>query len=139
MSTHVNTSSLTICFFNDDVMLKVRIELFLWLFLRIYMSKFTRNSLLFFVLTFKHRIIQLKRKSSVVRWVYSTLRNCNNIGFQEKKIMFNDRKIVIQRHRYKPKKKSTQSNYLREFSSITSLHGIMYLGEPRRPLLERWA
>jgi len=55
------------------------------------------------------------------------------------------REIVIQRHRRRSNTKSSNmksllipnSNYLREFSSITSLHGIMYLGEPRRPLLER--
>ncbi|KAF0751167.1 pickpocket protein 28-like, partial [Aphis craccivora] len=60
--------------------------------------------------------------------------------------MFNARReIVIQRHRRKSKTKSSKikslllpnKNYLREFSSITSLHGIMYLGEPKRPLLER--
>jgi len=60
--------------------------------------------------------------------------------------MFNARReIVIQRHRRKSKTKSSKikslllpnNNYLREFSSITSLHGIMYLGEPKRPLLER--
>ncbi|XP_050520966.1 pickpocket protein 28-like isoform X2 [Daktulosphaira vitifoliae] len=28
-------------------------------------------------------------------------------------------------------------NYLRKFSSITSIHGVMYLGEPKRPLFER--
>lgn len=59
--------------------------------------------------------------------------------------MFNTRReIIIQRHRPASKKKSSKikslipsGNYLREFSSITSLHGIMYLGEPNRPLLER--
>ncbi|VVC45170.1 Epithelial sodium channel [Cinara cedri] len=39
-----------------------------------------------------------------------------------------------------PKTRSVlPKNYLREFSSITSLHGIMYLGEPNRPLFERMA
>lgn len=59
--------------------------------------------------------------------------------------MFNThREIIIQRHRPTSKQKSSKikslipsGNYLREFSSITSLHGIMYLGEPKRPLLER--
>lgn len=58
--------------------------------------------------------------------------------------MFNSRKnITIQRrHRVLTAHKlkrglESKNNYLREFSSITSLHGIMYLGEPNRPLLER--
>lgn len=29
-------------------------------------------------------------------------------------------------------------NYLRKFSSATSIHGIIYLGEPNRPFLERF-
>lgn len=28
-------------------------------------------------------------------------------------------------------------NYLSKFSSATSIHGIIYLGEPKRPFLER--
>lgn len=30
-----------------------------------------------------------------------------------------------------------EGNYLRKFSIATSLHGIIYLGEPKRPGLER--
>lgn len=30
-----------------------------------------------------------------------------------------------------------EGNYLRKFSIATSLHGIIYLGEPKRPSLER--
>jgi len=30
-----------------------------------------------------------------------------------------------------------EGNYLRKFSIATSLHGVIYLGEPRRPYLER--
>lgn len=60
--------------------------------------------------------------------------------------MFNTReKIIIQRHQTTSGPKGSKckptlipsGSYLREFSSITSLHGIMYLGEPNRPLLER--
>ncbi|XP_050441987.1 pickpocket protein 28-like isoform X2 [Adelges cooleyi] len=60
--------------------------------------------------------------------------------------MFESRKNkIIRRHlgplkTEKPKKspeKPKNGNYLREFASITSLHGVIYLGEPNRPLLER--
>lgn len=64
--------------------------------------------------------------------------------------MFNARKeVIIQRIRGRgvtmSRSKSSKfksilkprGNYLREFSSITSLHGVMYLGEPNRPLIER--
>lgn len=54
------------------------------------------------------------------------------------------KEITIQRNYRKSKINSSKikllipkGNYFREFSSITSLHGIMYLGEPKRPLLER--
>lgn len=56
------------------------------------------------------------------------------------------REIITERHRRRISKTKTSKlksslipngNYLREFSSITSLHGIMYLGEPDRPLFER--
>jgi len=30
-----------------------------------------------------------------------------------------------------------EGNYLRKFSIATSLHGVIYLGEPKRPYLER--
>lgn len=30
-----------------------------------------------------------------------------------------------------------EGNYLRKFSNATSLHGVIYLGEPKRPYLER--
>lgn len=30
-----------------------------------------------------------------------------------------------------------EGNYLRKFSIATSLHGVIYLGEPKRPFLER--
>lgn len=30
-----------------------------------------------------------------------------------------------------------EGNYLRKFSICTSLHGVIYLGEPKRPLFER--
>jgi len=30
-----------------------------------------------------------------------------------------------------------EGNYLRKFSIATSLHGVIYLSEPKRPLLER--
>jgi len=65
--------------------------------------------------------------------------------------MFDARKeVIIQRLRGRggimPRSKSSKfksllkpkGNYLREFSSITSIHGVMYLGEPKRPLIERW-
>lgn len=55
------------------------------------------------------------------------------------------RKITIQRHHRPSQLKnfgikylSIPKSYLREFSSITSLHGVMYLGEPERPLMERY-
>lgn len=59
--------------------------------------------------------------------------------------MFYPRKdIKIKRHNRVSTEKTSKlksilipKGYLREFSSITSVHGIMYLGEPRRPLLER--
>jgi len=65
--------------------------------------------------------------------------------------MFNARKeVIIQRLRGRggitmPRSKSSKfksilkfkGNYLREFSSITSLHGVMYCGEPKRPFVER--
>lgn len=62
--------------------------------------------------------------------------------------MFNPRReiTIIRRHRRKSKINGSRiksilmppkGNYLREFLSITSLHGIMYLGEPNRSLLER--
>lgn len=59
--------------------------------------------------------------------------------------MFNThRDITIQRHLRTSTSKNSKfksslvpKGYLREFSSITSLHGIMYLGEPKRPLIER--
>jgi len=61
--------------------------------------------------------------------------------------MFNPRReIIIKRHRRKADSKNStmkslltapKGNYLREFSSITSLHGIMYLGEPNRPIIEK--
>lgn len=55
------------------------------------------------------------------------------------------RDITIKRHYRRSQLKNfriksllpPKGNYLREFSSITSLHGIMYLGEPKRPLIER--
>jgi len=31
----------------------------------------------------------------------------------------------------------SEGNYLRKFSIATSLHGVIYLGEPKRPYLER--
>jgi len=30
-----------------------------------------------------------------------------------------------------------EGNYLQKFSIATSLHGVIYLGEPKRPYLER--
>lgn len=30
-----------------------------------------------------------------------------------------------------------EGNYLHKFSICTSLHGVIYLGEPKRPLFER--
>lgn len=30
-----------------------------------------------------------------------------------------------------------KGSYLRTFSIATSLHGVIYLGEPKRPLIER--
>lgn len=62
------------------------------------------------------------------------------------KIMLNPRSsIITQRHqRVLTAKNSKQrdklvpkSNHLREFSAVTSLHGIMYLGESERPLIEK--
>lgn len=55
----------------------------------------------------------------------------NNIIIRRRMGVLNGKKLNI-----KPKGFG-EGSYLRKFSIATSLHGVIYLSEPKRPLLER--
>lgn len=55
----------------------------------------------------------------------------NNIVIQRRMGILNGKKLNIKSLGF------GEGNYLRKFAIATSLHGVIYLGEPKRPFFER--
>lgn len=57
--------------------------------------------------------------------------NVNNVVIRRRMGVLNGKKLNI-------KPGFSDGNYLQKFTNATSLHGVVYIGEPRRPCLERF-
>lgn len=55
----------------------------------------------------------------------------NNVIIRRRMGVLNGKKLNIKPIRF------GEGSYLRKFSIATSLHGVIYLGEPKRPFFER--